>query len=192
MAFYKAMSQLLLPLVLLASSCAAQAPVRVLVVYYSQTGNTEALAEAVREGAASVDGVDAALRKVDEVTQEELEAADGIALGSPVYMGDAAPAVREAAVRWANDFGFWDSRALQNKAGAVFATGAFPSNGKEFTMWSMGQTMLQFGMVLVSPYGSVGASATTVAPDRGVDDVEKRIARELGVRLAETARRMRD
>jgi len=170
----------------------AQEPVRVLVLYYSQTGHTETMACALSEGAASVEGAESLLRKVDEVTQAELEAADGIALGSPVYMGDVAPAFRQAALLWATDYGFWESRALQNKVGAVFATGAFPSNGKEFTMIPLAQTLWQFGMVLVTPYGSVGASATTQAPDRGVDDVEKRIARELGVRLAETAARMRD
>jgi len=183
----------LAPLLLLCSlSAHAAEPVRVLVVYYSQSGNTEKLARALNEGAASVEGTESLLRKIEDVTQAELEAAHGIALGSPVYMGDVAPAFRQAAVRWATDYGFWESRALQNKVGAVFATGAFPSNGKEFTMISLAQTLWQFGMVLVTPYGSVGASATTTAPDRGVDEVEQRIARELGVRLAETAARMRD
>jgi len=192
MAFYPQMLRLAALLTFACLTSSAQEPVRVLVLYYSQTGHTETMAQALNEGAASVEGAESLLRKIDEVTQAELEAADGIALGSPVYMGDVAPAFREAALQWATDYGFWESRALQNKVGAVFATGAFPSNGKEFTMISLAQTLWQFGMVLVTPYGSVGASATTRAPDRGVDDVEKRIARELGVRLAETAARMRE
>lgn len=179
---------------LLAGTVAAPAaePLKVLVAYHSQTGNTEKLAKALAEGAGSVDGVESVLRKIGEVTQQDLETAGGIALGSPVYMGDVAPEMRQAAVRWSGEFGFWDSRGLQNKAGAVFATGAFPSNGKEFTMISLAQTLLQFGVVLVSPYGSFGASATTYRPDEGVDEVELRIARDLGVRLAETAKRLQD
>ncbi len=167
-------------------------PVRVLVVYYSESGNTEKLARAVAEGAASVEGAESVLRKVTDVTKEDLESADGLALGSPVYLGDVAPEFRVAAKRWSTEFGFWDSRGLENKVGAVFATGAFPSNGKEFTMLSLAQTLLQFGVVLVSPYGSVGASATTYRPDEGVDDVELRIARDLGERLAEVAQKLRD
>ena len=171
---------------------AAAEPLTVLVVYYSETGNTEKMAKAVAEGASSVEGVESVTKKVGEVTQEDLESADGLALGSPVYMGDVAPALREAAVRWSNDFGIWDSRGLKDKAGAVFATGAFPSNGKEFTMLSLAQVMLQFEMVLVSPRGSVGASATTYRPDEGVDEIELGIAKGLGARLAETAKRLKE
>jgi hypothetical protein len=46
-------------------------------------------------------------------------------------------------------------------------------------------------VVLVTPYGSLGASATTARPDPGVDEAEKKIARDLGRRLAETALRMK-
>ncbi len=34
----------------------AQKPAQIVVIYYSQTGNTAAMAEAVAEGARSVDG----------------------------------------------------------------------------------------------------------------------------------------
>lgn len=164
---------------------------RILVVYHSATGNTEQMARALADGARSLEGVEAKLVRFDEATKEELEQADGIALGSPVYMGDVAIEARQAAIRWATDFGFWESRALQNKVGAVFATGAFPSNGKEITMLSLAQTLWQFGVVLVTPYGSIGASATTARPDPGVDDAEKKIAHDLGRRLAEVALQMK-
>ena len=182
----------LLALFLTVSSLLAQAPdARILVVYHSGTGNTEQMAQALAEGARSLDGVEAKLARFDEATKKDLEQADGIALGSPVYMGDVAVEARQAAIRWSTDFGFWESRALQNKAGAVFATGAFPSNGKEVTMLSLAQTLWQFGVVLVTPYGSIGASATTARPDPGVDDAEKKIAHDLGRRLAEIALRMK-
>lgn len=175
---------------LLGGVATAAEPLQVLIAYHSKTGNTEKLARALAEGAASVEGASSLLRKVADVTKEDLESADAVALGSPVYMGDVAPEFRAAAVRWAGEYGLWDSRGLRDKPGAVFATGAFPSNGKEFTMISLAQTLLQFGMVLVSPYGSFGASATTYRPDEGVDEVELKIARDLGVRLAETALRL--
>lgn len=171
---------------------AAQEPAaRILVVYHSGTGHTRQMAEALAEGARGLEGVEAKLARFEDATKEELEQADGIALGSPVYMGDVAIEARQAAIRWSTDFGFWDSRALQNKAGAVFATGAFPSNGKEITMLSLAQTLWQLGAVLVTPYGSLGASATTARPDPGVDDAEKKIAYDLGRRLAEVALRMK-
>ncbi len=178
-------------LLALAGVPAAAEPVRVLVAYHSQTGHTRAMAEALAAGVAEVEGATAVVRSVEAVAKADLEAADAIALGSPVHMGDAAVEVRAALMRWSGEFGFWESRGLQNKVGAVFATGAFPSNGKELTMMSMATGLLQFGVVLVSPYGSLGASATTHRPDPGVDEAEQKIARDLGRRLAEVAGRMK-
>ena len=178
---------------LLATSALGQQDVTVLVAYHSQTGNTEAMAEALADGARDA-GARVLLRQIGDVTQEDLDGADGIALGSPVHMGDVAVEVRSALVDWAYGKGFWRSRGLRNKACAVFATGGAPSNGKEFTMLSMALGMLQYGMVLVTPYGGLGASATTGIPEieKGVGEHELKEARELGSRLAEVSRLLRE
>ncbi len=177
---------------LLALTCLpTAAEVHVLVAYHSKSGNTQKMAEALAEGVREVEGAKVSVKRIEDVTKSDLEKADGLAVGSPVYMGDVATEVRSAFIQWSTDFGFWDSRGLQDKAGAVFATGAFPSNGKEFTMWSMAQSLAQFGVVLVTPYGTMGASATTYKPDAGVDEVEAGIARDLGKRLAEIAGRLK-
>ncbi len=167
--------------------------VRVLVAYSSETGNTEAMARGVAAGVDSVEGAQAVLRRISQVSKQDAEQADAIVLGSPVHMADVSAEMRRALVAWSRDFGFWESRALQDKVGAVFATGGAPSHGKEFTMMSMALTLLQFGAVLVSPYGGLGASATTATPesDKGVDARELAEARELGARVARVAARMK-
>jgi NAD(P)H dehydrogenase (quinone) len=186
------MRMLALPALALAFLCGALAQeVRVLVVYHSESGNTETMARALADGARRVDGSQVFLRTYPEVTKDDLSAADAIAFGSPVHMGDVAWPVRQAIVQWSMDFGFWESRQLQNKPAAVFATGAMPSNGKELTMMSLASSALQLGMVLVSPYGSLGASATTARPDPGVDEAERKIASDLGDRLARMAQQLK-
>ncbi len=60
-------------------------PARVLVAYYSRRGNTEQMAHAVVEGTRRVPGVVTALKKVDEVSKQDLEGADAIILGAPAY-----------------------------------------------------------------------------------------------------------
>ena len=174
------------------ASASAQ-EVNVLVAYSSRTGNTETMAEALAEGARS-EGAEVVVKRIGEVTKADLETADGVALGSPVHMGDVAVEVRSALVDWAYGKGFWRSRGLENKACAVFATGGAPSNGKEFTMLSMALGMLQYGMVLVTPYGGLGASATTGVPEheKGVGEHELSEARGLGARLARVALRLRE
>lgn len=57
-----------------------------LIVYYSQTGNTEKMAMAVEEGAKSVVGVNVELKYF--VRPEELAEADAIILGMPTYYHD--------------------------------------------------------------------------------------------------------
>jgi NAD(P)H dehydrogenase (quinone) len=177
-----------------AGVCPAAEPVKVLIAYSSETGNTEKMARAAAEGVGQAKA-EAVLRRVTEVTKQDLEQADAIMLGSPVHMGDVSAEMRSALVAWSGgDYGFWRSRALQNKVGAVFATGGAPSNGKEFTMMSMALGLLQYGMVLVTPYGGLGASATTGIPesDKGVDDRELTEARELGKRVVAIASRMKN
>lgn len=165
--------------------------VRVLVAYYSESGHTETMANALARGAQSLEGATVVVKKVADVTKDDLATADAIALGSPVHMGDAAWQVRQAIVRWSMEFGFWESRALTNKVAAVFSTGAAPSNGKELTMISLSNSLTQLGMVLVTPFGSLGASATTSKPDPGVDEAEQKIAEALGRRLAEVGMQMK-
>jgi hypothetical protein len=60
-------------------------------------------------------------------------------------------------------------------------------------MMSMALGLLQYGVVLVSPYGGVGASATTGIPEmeKGVDERELTEARELGKRVAVIAARLK-
>ena len=182
------MSFLRIILIALLSTALYGQQINVLVAYHSQTGNTSKMADALAEGAES-EGAKIFVKSISDVTQQDLEEADAVALGSPVHMGDVAVEIRKALVSWAYDFGFWRSRGLQNKPCAVFATGGAPSNGKEFTMLSMALGMLQYGMVLVTPYGGLGASATTGIPEheKGVGDHELEEARNLGIRLAQVA-----
>ncbi|MBU3934217.1 MAG: flavodoxin domain-containing protein, partial [Candidatus Omnitrophica bacterium] len=55
---------------------------KILIIYYSQTGNTKKMAGLVAEGVKS-EGVDVELKNVEEVKARELLKADGIIIGSP-------------------------------------------------------------------------------------------------------------
>lgn len=58
----------------------------VTVVYWSQTGNTEKMAEAIGEGATAA-GASASVKTVGEANPDELKDLEGFALGCPA-MGD--------------------------------------------------------------------------------------------------------
>ena len=78
-------------LVLASRSSQAQAPggdTKVLIAYHSVTGNTEKMAQAVAEGANGVSGASVGLKKVGEVTADELLACDALVVGSPIYFAN--------------------------------------------------------------------------------------------------------
>jgi NAD(P)H dehydrogenase (quinone) len=58
---------------------------RLLIVYFSQSGHTEAMAKAIGDGARSVEGVEVVHSIADATNNDELLAADGIVLGSPTW-----------------------------------------------------------------------------------------------------------
>jgi len=58
---------------------------KILVIYYSKTGNTEKLAKAVAEGTKQVPGVTVELMKTETANLKEVVEADGYAFGSPSH-----------------------------------------------------------------------------------------------------------
>jgi NAD(P)H dehydrogenase (quinone) len=71
---------------------------KILIVYHSQQhGNTRQMAELVAQGCRQVEGVDVRLINVNEsrVDMDALEAADGLALGSPDYFSYMAGGLKQ-------------------------------------------------------------------------------------------------
>lgn len=135
---------------------------QILVAYYSETGNTEALAESVVEGARTVDGVSVMLTPVEEATPDDALAADAVILGSPVYNANVAPPVMEFVNQWP-----LEDAPMKDKIGAAFATGGGISAGEELVQLQLLQAMLVFGMIIVGGpewTQAFGASAITGEP----------------------------
>ena len=176
--------------VLAAGQAQAQAPgpVNVLIAYYSVSGNTEKMAEGVSEGAKEVSGTNVVLKKVGEVTAEDLLAANALIVGSQVYYTSMAGEVKTFFDNWLLKYKFPFAEAkMRNKVGAAFVTGGSISNGKESTMVAILSAMIINQMIVVSGGGAFGASATTGPDSPGIDEKELATARALGKRVAEVA-----
>lgn len=164
-----------------------QSPIKVLVAYHSVTGNTERMAEAVVEGAKSVVGTDVVLKRVGQITADELFSADAIIVGSPVYWSNMSGEVKTFFDNWQFKFGVFPEFKMKNKIGAAFSTGGQVSSGKEVTMLTILAAMLGNQMIVVSGGGAFGASATTEGDSPGIDNKEMSDAQALGRRVAEVA-----
>ncbi|MEM9532239.1 MAG: NAD(P)H:quinone oxidoreductase [Pseudomonadota bacterium] len=184
----------------------------ILVLYYSRHGSTAAMARQVARG---VEGTDATarLRTVaplsgpadpagpPEVTLEDLEQCQGLALGSPTRFGNMAAPLKALLDQTSAQ---WLSGTHVGKPAAVFTSTSSLHGGQESTLLSMMLPLLHHGMLLVGlPYtepellstqsGGTPYGASHVAgPDstRPLDGQEKKLCRALGRRLAETALRL--
>jgi NAD(P)H dehydrogenase (quinone) len=172
-----------------APSLAAEGPdsVAVLVTYHSLSGNTEKMARAVAEGAKAVPGARVLLKRVGDVTANDLFASDAVIVGSPVYWSNMSGEVKTFFDNWQLKFGVFPEFKMRNKVGAAFATGGQVSGGQEVTMLTILAAMLGNQMIVVSGGGAFGASATTEGDSPGIDEKELAAARDLGRRVAEVA-----
>jgi NAD(P)H dehydrogenase (quinone) len=172
-------------------------PARILVAYYSLTGNTEKMARGVAEGARRVGRVVTLVKPVGDVSQQDLQAADGIILGCPTYYANIPGKMKVALDDWS-----WKMKVdLTDKLGGAFATGGGQVGGKEHVVISLLLFMLSNRMLVAGPlygnpktgstWGEPGAAAMTGPLDPGVSEQELDGARRLGERIATLAARLK-
>jgi NAD(P)H dehydrogenase (quinone) len=149
---------------------------KILVVYDSETGNTEKMAFAVAEGAKQVDGVDVNVKKVNQTKIEDLLSADGIIMGSPTYYGQMS-----AKLKTLIDESIRIHGKLEGKVGAAFTSSGGTASGAETTLLSILQAMLIHGMII---QGRPNTKHYGVAAVGSPDEKELKLCRELGKRTA--------
>jgi NAD(P)H dehydrogenase (quinone) len=149
---------------------------KVLVLYYSSYGHIETMAEAVAEGARSVEDCLVDIKRVPELVSAEVAAAahikvdqaapiatpdelanyDAIIFGTPTRFGNMAAQMRNFLDQTG---GLWFTNALVGKVGSVFCSTASQHGGQETTITSFHTTLLHHGMVIVGlPYTFKGNS----------------------------------
>jgi len=180
------------------------------IIYFSGTGHTTKLAEAVQKGAASVAGVTTRLiaisgedivkgRYHNEAVFAELDSSDAIIFGSPTYMG--GPAAQFKAFADATG-GKWYAGAWRDKLAAGFTISQGASGDKLSTLHYLFTLAMQLGMVWIglpelpmndqginrlSSYSGVMAQAGQESPDIAPNAADKRTAELLGQRVAQYA-----
>jgi len=161
-------------------------PVKVLVVYDSLTGNVEAMAGAVAEGAREA-GAEVTLKRVDEVSLKEIPLYDAFAFGSPTHCGTMSTRMNE----------FFNHKLIRHwgklryKVGVAFSSSGGLGGGHEITIWSIISAILNFGMMTfgVPDYVSDGVTLHYGAVAVGDPDEDSlKASRLLGRRLVEHAR----
>jgi len=172
----------------------------VLVVYATDYGSTQKMAEAIAEGARGA-GAEAVVKSADDATPEDFVAADAVVVGSPVHMGGPDWRIKKLIDTVCS--GLWMTDSMSGRVAGVFATGSNfggAGGGAELTMLSMLNNLAELGMVLV-PFpkhtpgyreGGLQWGAYAQVHDKdmkpqGVTDDQLAAARHHGANIAQVA-----
>ena len=144
------------------------------IIFYSMYGHIWRMAQAVEEGARSVDGAEVKLYQVPELIPEEalirtgakaareqfahvpvatpdvMTQADAVIFGVPTRYGTAPAQIRNFLDQTGQ---LWAKGAFIGKIGSVFTSTATQHGGQETTIMSMYTNLIHFGMLVVGvPY----------------------------------------
>ena len=188
---------------------------KILILYYSRNGTTEKMANQIARGVESVEGSEAVLRTVPEISTvceqiedsipgkgapyasiEDLKSCDGLALGSPTHFGNMAGALKHFIDKTIE---IWFPGTLSGKPAGVFTSTGSMHTGHESTLLSMMLPLMHHGMLIMTvPSNEIALKETitggtpygpshlaSTTNDLSAD--EKTICRALGSRLAKTA-----
>lgn len=180
------------------------------IVYYSGTGHTQKLAEAISKGAASVAGTTTHLLAVngEDITKgryanaalfTQLDASHAIIFGSPTYMGGPAAQLKAFADASGDR---WHRGAWRDKIAAGFTVSGGLNGDKLSTLHYLFTFAMQHGMIWVgmpenpmnekginrlSSFSGVMAQAGQEPPEIAPNQADKLTGQLLGQRVANLA-----
>ena len=189
----------------------------ILVLYYSPGGTIAEMANVVAHGVESVEGLQARVRTVPNVspnnqqteddvpkkgplyaTNQDLDECAGVIMGCPTHYGNMPAAMKHFID---NTSSLWLSGKLAGKPAAVFSASTSMHGGQESTLLTMILPWLHHGMLIVGlPYtetalfstrsGGSPYGATRLTDDNKniqLTDDERTLSIALGKRVAQTA-----
>lgn len=191
----------------------------ILVLYYSRHGATAEMARRIARGIGEIEGMQAKLRTVPEVSTvceateddipdngdpyvsiDDLRDCAGLALGSPTRFGNMAAPLKYFIDSTSS---LWLSGALVDKPAVVFTSTSSLHGGQETTLMSMMLPLLHHGMLIAGlPYsetellstqtGGTPYGASHLAGTESklpLSEEEAHLCQALGKRLASIARK---
>lgn len=148
---------------------------KILVLFYSFTGNTAKLSKYIAEGAREIEGAEVVVKQVPELipasvfeekpelkkaremfahipvaTMEDLTSADGVAFGTPVHFGSFASQLKQFIDQLSPVF---VKGTMVSKPAAIFSSVGSTHGGEEAAMLSLMIPLLNLGMIPIGvPY----------------------------------------
>ncbi len=143
---------------------------KIAIIYHSETGNTEKVADLVAKGAKKVEDIETKCMSIDNVDETFVEEAKIVFFGTPTYAGTYSWQMK----KWLDTC----KLKLAGKVGCVFATEKFLGGGADNAELALLSELLVKGMFIYSvgstqglPYTHFGA----VCIKDGTDEQKERV-----------------
>jgi NAD(P)H dehydrogenase (quinone) len=172
--------------------------VKIAIVYATDHGNTQRMAEAVAAGVKTVPNAEALLIQAEDATEDEIITSNALIIGSPVHMSCLDWRVKRFIDQVCGPL--WMMDRMVGKVGAAFASGGGYGNaggGCEGTLLAMLTNLAEMGMILVPmpkttpgyphgglQWGAYGRSAGVHMEQTGVTDERLEAAHHHGANVA--------
>ena len=148
---------------------------KILIIYFSNDGSTEKMAEKISHGVNSVDNAEAVLRTISKITDshadsianennilyatnDDLKDCDALIMGSPTHFGNMAAPMKFFLDGTTAE---WFNNTLCGKSAGVFTSTSSIHGGQESTLLSMMLPLLHHGMIISGiPYSNKELSET--------------------------------
>jgi NAD(P)H dehydrogenase (quinone) len=148
---------------------------KILIIYFSNDGSTEKMAEKISHGVNSVDNAEAVLRTIPKIndshadsianennilyaTNDDLKDCDALIMGSPTHFGNMAAPMKFFLDGTTAE---WFNNTLCGKPAGVFTSTSSIHGGQESTLLSMMLPLLHHGMIISGiPYSNKELSET--------------------------------
>jgi NAD(P)H dehydrogenase (quinone) len=157
----------------------------VLVLYDSKTGNTAKMAEYVAQGAKEIPDMEVRLLSIDEASAKDIFWCDGLAVGSPTYVGTVSWRMKR----------FWDEIVpkvwgkTDGKIACAFSSSGGWGGGAELTCLSLHILLMNFGFLVFGVPDYTGEAFTlhygAVVAREPKREEEIAACRRVGKRLAQ-------
>jgi NAD(P)H dehydrogenase (quinone) len=154
---------------------------KVLIIYKSKTGNTEAMAEAVEAGVKK-ESLEVIRKRIEDASLDDLLEPEGIIIGTPTYFGATTAEVKKFIDESIKHFG-----KLEGKVGAAFASSGDLGGGNETAILDILRAFLVHGMIIQGftsggHYGPVSVGAPS--------GERKKVCIEFGAKVAKLVKRL--
>lgn len=147
---------------------------KILVGYYSKTGNTKRMAEFIADGT-KMDEIAVDLKPIDQIKAADFLGYDAIIMGSPTYYGLLAASLKQLIDESVKHHG-----KLDGKIGGAFSSSANIGGGNETTIMSILQAWLIHGMIVVGDFkGDHYGPVSIGKPDHRVEAECKRYGEKI-------------